>query len=332
MVIWKGVPMRSVIVLLAILLAPLCLSAQTVKQRESNPLAPSLPLLTDKEEEKIDNVIDRFIQYDMGQLRGEEGKKALKEFRDLGPEAIPGMIRGLNRAAKIESSCPAVTIARKLAVMLRASNDADLLDFARENVGAGITQSRHMAVIKDLKVLCIMRKRTVGNNPVTLRTPPQREQEPITLAIPDSPPADQEKRDTKSEKRLRKIAERNDDEAVAELAKAASSKDKSTQQLGRDLLTQVLSRQSSETLKDKFKDGHAVVRETAARVGGTKRFPLGTELIDLLSDDDADVRQAAHQALIRLNRGIDFGPEADAGEAERSAALKKWREWWIKQK
>jgi len=78
--------------------------AQTSKPREANPLAPSLPLLSDKEEEKIDDTIDRFIQYEMGQLRGEEGKKALKEFRELGPEAIPGMIRGLPRAAKIESS------------------------------------------------------------------------------------------------------------------------------------------------------------------------------------------------------------------------------------
>src|SRR5436309_2124472 len=152
--------MKSTLVLLGLILTPAFLPAQTVKPREVNPLAPSLPLLSDK-----------------------EGKKALQEFRQLGPEAIPGMIRGLNRAAKIESSCPAVTIAKKLAVMLRASNDPDLLDFARENVGAGIIQSRHMAVIKDLRLLCIMRKRTVGNNPVTLRTQPQREQEPITLAI-----------------------------------------------------------------------------------------------------------------------------------------------------
>src|SRR5262245_55625758 len=141
----EGVPMKSALVLLALLLVPFCLSAQTAKQRESNPLAPSLPLLTDKEEEKIDNVIDRFIQNDIGHVRGKQGKKAPKRFRDLGPEASTGMIRCLNRAAKIESSCPAVTIARKLAVMLRTSNDPDLLDCARENVGAGITQSRHMA-------------------------------------------------------------------------------------------------------------------------------------------------------------------------------------------
>ncbi len=216
--------------------------------------------------------------------------------------------------------------------MLRASNDPDLLDFARENVGAGITQSRHMAVIKDLKVLCIMRKRAVGNNPVILRTPPQREQEPITLAIPDSPPADHPKRDAKSEKALRKLAERNDDEALAELAKAASSKDKQTQQLGRQLLSQVLSRQSAEALKDKLKDAQAIVRETTARIVGSKRLPLGAELIDLLSDDETAVRQAAHQSLVRLNRSVDLGPDSDASEAERSAAIKKWREWWAKQK
>src|SRR5438128_5954241 len=234
--------MKSTLVLMTLALTPLCLSAQTSKPREVNPLAPSLPLLSDKEEEKIDDTIDRFIQYDMGKLRGEEGKKALKEFRELGPEAIPGMIRGLNRAAKIESSCPAVTIAKKLAVMLRASNDPDLLDFARENVGAGITQSRHMAVIKDLRFLCILRKRAVGNNPVIVQTPPSRDQEPITLAVPDSPPVDPPKRETKSEKALRSL--------------------------------------STEALKDKLKDTDAAVRATAARIVGSKRLPLGAELID----------------------------------------------------
>src|SRR5260370_19594855 len=124
--------MKSTLVLMTLALTPLCLYAQTGKSREANPLAPSLPLLSDKEEEKIDDTIDRFIQYDMGQLRGEEGKKALKEFRELGPEAIPGMIRGLNRAAQIDSSCPAVTIPKKLAVMLPGSYYPYLLDFARE--------------------------------------------------------------------------------------------------------------------------------------------------------------------------------------------------------
>lgn len=314
-----------------VLLLSLHVLAQTDKPRERHPLAPSLPLLTDKEEEKVDEVIDRFIQQDIGQLRGEEGKKAVKEFRELGPEAIPGLIRGLNRAAKIETSCPAVTIAKKLAVMLKASNDPDLLEFARENVGAGITQSRHMAVIRDLKMVCILRKRTVGNNPVMVRNPPRQEEKPITLGAPDSSPEETRKLETKSDKTLRELAKRDDDQSVAELARAASSNDQETRQLGRELLAQVYSRQDASKLKESFKHDRAAVRATAARVAGTRRLPLGSELIDLLSDDNSEVRETAHQALIRLKGDSDLGPAPDAGEAERSAAIKKWRDWWAKQ-
>src|SRR5216684_9064480 len=171
------VSMKPTLVLLVLAWVSPYLAAQSEKPREPHPLAPSLPLLTEKEEEKVDETIDRFIQQDMGQLRGEEGRKAIKEFRELGPESIPGLIRGLNRAAKIETSCPADTIAKKLAIMLRASNDPDLLEFARENVGAGITQSRHMGVIRDLKMVCIMRKRSVGSN-VVARDRPRQEEKP----------------------------------------------------------------------------------------------------------------------------------------------------------
>ena len=55
---------------------------------------------------------------------------------------------------------------------------------------------------------------------------------------------------------------------------------------------------------------------------------LGGELIDLLADDDARMRDAAHQALVRLNNGTDLGPKAKASETERAEAVRKWREWW----
>jgi hypothetical protein len=321
--------MKATLVLLALAFSPLCLSAQTDKPRESHPLAPSLPLLTEKEEEKVDEAVDRFIQYDTGELRGEEGRKALKEFRQLGPEAIPGLIRGLNRAAKIEYSCPAVTIAKKLAVMLRASNDPDLLEFARENVGAGITQSRHMAVIRDLKMLCIARKRQVGNHPIVAR-PQQREEKPITITVPDSPTEETRVLRTNSDKSLREAAEQGGDQAVAQLAQAASSKDKDTRKLGQELLMQVLSAQDAGQIKESLKNSRAVVRSTAARVAGERQLPLGKELINLLSDDYREVREAAHQALVQLNGDKDLGPAPDATNAERLAAIKKWREWWAK--
>ena len=115
-----------------------CLTADepmdTTPMRKPHPLAPSLPQLTADEEDKIDDVVNHFIQYDIGQLRGEEGRKTKKEFDALQPEAIPALIRGLNRAAKLEFSCPATVIAKKLNGMLMASDDAKLLEFARVRI------------------------------------------------------------------------------------------------------------------------------------------------------------------------------------------------------
>ena len=73
------------------------------------------------------------------------------------------------------------------------------------------------------------------------------------------------------------------------------------------------------------------MRVAAARAIGTKGLHYERELIDLLAEQSADLRQAARQALIRLSRGIDFGPERSANEIERATALRMWREWLAKQ-
>src|SRR5262249_8391217 len=109
-------------------------SADPDSPRKPNPLAPSLPLLTDEEEEKLDGIIDRFIKADIGDLHGDDYNTAIKQFDKLGPEAIPALIRGLNKAATIEGSCPAVKIALKLSKMLSRTDDRELLQFARENI------------------------------------------------------------------------------------------------------------------------------------------------------------------------------------------------------
>jgi hypothetical protein len=129
----------------------------TETPRRPNPLAPSLPELTDDEEKKFDAIIDRFIEADSGQLKGPDAKKAIEEFKGLGPESFFALVRGLNKAARIDHSCPAVTIARKLTGILRSSNDPDLLQYAKENIGLGVKQSRHMDVLKELKFTSNMR-------------------------------------------------------------------------------------------------------------------------------------------------------------------------------
>jgi hypothetical protein len=133
------------------------------KTRKPNLLAPSLPETTEEEEDKFDQVIDRFILFDTGKLPGPEGKQALEDFKNLLPEAVFALIRGLNKAAKINHSCPALVIAKRISSQMKSTRDKELLQFARENVGAGVEKSQHMAVLKDLKVECTRRQAAIDN-------------------------------------------------------------------------------------------------------------------------------------------------------------------------
>src|SRR5262245_59157151 len=94
--------------------------AGTKDSRKSHPLAPSLPLLSKEEYEAFERVIDRFIEYDTGKLKGAEGKKALADFQKLGSSAVFQLIEGFNRAANMEDSCPAVIIAHKLSTIINS--------------------------------------------------------------------------------------------------------------------------------------------------------------------------------------------------------------------
>src|SRR5262249_1286983 len=131
---------------------------RTKEERKPSAIAPSLPALTDEEEDKLDEIIDGFIRVDTGKLKGAEAKKALAAFNRLGMEAVPALIRGVNRAAAIEDSCPALVIAKKLYNLLGKSNDPELLQFARENIAAGVKRSRHLGTLQDLRLFCTQRK------------------------------------------------------------------------------------------------------------------------------------------------------------------------------
>lgn len=310
--------------------------ARTESSRKPNPFAPSLPQLTDEEEAELDRIIDRFILFDTGKLKGEEGKKALADFQKLGPEATFALIRGLNRAAAIESSCPAVVIGKKLNTILRSTTDAELLEFARENIGIGVEQSRHMGVIKDLRAIAIFRKRDVQNRTATVRANPNP---PATVIKSSKVMSNAELAkavENTSGSQLRplliELSKRSGEEVIDGLAFATLSLETDTKQLASDLLGSYLAKQTPALLKDKLKDGRATVRAHAARAIGSKGVRYGGDVIDLLKDDDADVRQAAHETLVKLSKGTDFGPEADAAEADRDQAIRKWRDWLSKQR
>lgn len=307
--------------------------ARSETPRQPNPFAPSLPLLSDAEEKRLDAVIDRFILVDIGKLHGEEARKALAEFRRLGPEATFALIRGLNRAALIEGSCPALVIGRKLETILRSTNDTELLEFARENLGAGVTRSRHLGYIRELRVRCILWKRAAAERTAMLRTGPDAQRFVTIKPLRQMTTAElvEALRRAKGERLkaiLRELARRDDDEAFDALAAAADGKE--TRALVAETLEDLMARQSPEFIKRRLSDDRASVRALAARVCGEKGLRFYKELIDLVIDIDADVRQAARGALVKLS-GVDFGPQPDESIGGQDEAQRKWRAWLAKQ-
>jgi hypothetical protein len=96
--------------------------------------------------------VARFIQYDIGNLRGAEGERALREFNELGPQAIPALVRGLNQSASIQASCPVVVISSKLENALDQSGDQGLIRYAVDNIGRGVPENApHLARLRALR-------------------------------------------------------------------------------------------------------------------------------------------------------------------------------------
>jgi hypothetical protein len=287
---------------------------------EPNPLAPSLPELTREEEDQLDDVINRFIQFDTGQLRGDEGKKAQREFEKLGPEAIPALIRGLNRAARLKHSCPTAKIAKKLYRMLGATDDRELLEFARENIGAGVERTLHAGTLRELRLLCTARKGLLAK-----AAPPGPQ--PKFMSTAKLSEAASTSRGAQLKVILVELERRRGDDVVGGLATAALDSERDVADLSRNLLEKYLSRQEPALVRLKLKDSHVEVRKAAARAVAAKLPELTGDLIDLLGDAEAEVRQTAHQALVKLARQ-DFGPASDATRPQIDDAIRKWRAWW----
>lgn len=80
-------------------------------------------------------VVDRFIEADLGKLARPEGDRAKHDFDRLTPAAIPSLVYGLNKSAKIHASCPVVVLTFKLDMALRKNSDPELLQYALDHLG-----------------------------------------------------------------------------------------------------------------------------------------------------------------------------------------------------
>jgi hypothetical protein len=129
-------------------------SSQSKASSNDRPSRPGS--LTPEEEERLDAIIERFIRYDTGRSRD---YKSREELDALGPEAIPALIRGINRAARMSHSCPVSVLHRKLKSLLRSVDDERTLRFAYDNLGSGVGRSPYNSLLQDLKLTIIMRRR-----------------------------------------------------------------------------------------------------------------------------------------------------------------------------
>lgn len=319
----------SKLAVIALLILPSAFFGQEKQAYKPHPLAPSIPQLSEAEYAQIEKIIEQFILYDSGKLPQANGTKILADFEALGPEAIFPLVEGLNQAANLQSSCPAVIIARKVKKLLNASTDGQLLDYVRENVGVGVTIARHMNALKDLKIACMVRKSYLQKSGLLASSPGKKA--PKTLSTEELIQAVEKEKGASLKQILIELEQRNGEKVIIALGKSMTTSDKEIQVLAQNLLLKHLNRQSTAELRVLLKNEQEQVRLGTVYLIGLKKMPWGEELIDMLEDSSVKVQQLARQALIQLSGGKDFGPQPSASTSERALAIQSWRNWWKSQ-
>ncbi len=297
--------------------------------RKPHPFAPSLPELTEEEEKKLDTVIDRFILVDTGKLRGPEGQQAFRDFAKLGPESIPALIRGLSRAADINHSCPVTVIAAKLSKLLAGSVDYKLMDFVRDEIGGIGGTSPHRTIIQDLRFAVTLRRNALSRAGVA-NTPKPNALKALSISqlIEDAG----KDRGEKLRYILAELGQRNGDEVLNTLGIHGASYDRDTQTAARASLVSVITRLKAEDVKKKLTDEKSEVRMAAIKVVRNREYRWGSELIERLTDEDANVREWAQTTLSKMARGLDYGPARNATKEQQQQSAARWRSWWERQK
>lgn len=305
-----------------------------------HPLAPSIPQLTPAQEKRIDGIIERFILFDTGKLKGAAGKQAYYDFQALGPEAIFQLIDAFNRTAEMEHSCPVVLIGKKIAGILSASKDLQLLTFAKENLGAGIQARRHLGVVRDLRFHAQVRRSAVQRQLALasrFSPPPPSNPRPRLPAGSAPKPMERSLEDLlRSLERggpdrpalLVELSRLDSPEVVSVLVRFIEGPDAALADQAENLLSDRLGREDRQALASWARDPRPALRSAVAAAVGKQARPDGAILLRLLADEDRAVQQAARRALVRHAAGQDFGPSPGASPESRDEAVRHWRSWW----
>jgi hypothetical protein len=311
-----------------LLAATLGFCVRADEPRKPHPFAPSLPELTEEEEKKLDAIIDRFILFDTGRLRGQEGQDAARAFAKLGSDAIPALLRGINRAAALNHSCPVTMIAAKLDRLLGSSSDVKLLGFARDEMEGAAQTSGHRVIVQNLRFAVTQRRNAVLRTAVSTGGPATLKKLTTLQLIENT----SKERGDRLRDLLMELGQRSGDDAINALGVNAGSYERDIQNTARTALVTSLTRLKPDELKKKLEDEKAEIRLAAVKVIRNRDYRLGYELIGRLTDEDANVREWAQATLIKMARGTDYGPPKKATAEQREQAAERWRNWWRNQK
>ncbi len=296
------------------------------------------------EEEKLsqrDKIVDTFIDADVGKLRGEERRKAFAAFRTLNSDlAIPAVVRGVNIAAEMRSSCPIMVLARKLQELVRQSEDAELLAKAAANLNKPGEKTHYGSYLDSLKEFIETRLQVLEGRSGELRLKGggtagqlRRSLKPLNeWTVQDLIDASKVERGANLVRVLEEMKRRKGGEYTRAMLQAIENVPAKEKELARGLLVQRLTRLTDKQLVSYLqtptstKKGYPELRSAAIRAIDYKESKLYLPLIGRLLDPDATVRTHAHDVLVKMT-GEDFGPESDAPLSEAFIAQKKWLAW-----
>lgn len=317
---------------------------------------------------ELDSVVEKFIAYDIGQLRGREGTEAREAFSQLGTESVGPLIRGLNEAARLGHSCPVVVLRSKLSNCLAAASDPRLNIMAACNLCKGVPRSApHYRSVDRLKRQCISRL------PVSHRLRQQQARIDKLEDGKDDAAIDQSLRSKDPIERLAAVtvAASLGPRYASELIAALNDADPEVRQaahgglvsLGRGVdfgpdepapasvrraavdnwsqwyeqqvrfaVPRQAWRASRQQLRRALETGGEEGKIAALLVIRYQRHRMFQDLVKLFHDPSYAVRREARETLSALADGVDLGPDDFSDPAEVEAAAASWELWEVRRR
>jgi hypothetical protein len=320
------------------------------------------------DEATYDRIVEDFIQYDIGNIRDPIAVDRIRTrfYALTTDEAVPALVRGLNRSTRMRASCPITAISTQLRGLMNKTKDSDvathvLKHLERRDVGR---YNYHMAGVFSAAEKAVTRAQTRESGKEAFDRRVESDQQRLAFVpgkkLTDLPlrgeaagdasdggdskatgPAESRSNATAGAPKLKSAPPAPPANDLKKLSVAELVGKLDQFELQPKVLEELHRRASSSDSSDitvhddalikTLEEGDAAVREMAARLIGLVRLDKAApKLIDALEDSNPHVRSAAATALTRITRQL-FGPNENASADDVKKAVARWREWWARQ-